>query len=73
MKRVDWWNSGMCLDTFNIVGGAWEDPASRDGNNGPKSDEKLHASLSALVKNVDVKKFWFVQVDGGKLLSRSLA
>jgi 4-hydroxyphenylpyruvate dioxygenase len=72
VKRVDRWNFGMCLDTFNIVGRVWADPASRDGTNGPNSDRKLDASLSAMVKNVDVKKVWFVQVVGAERLSSPL-
>lgn len=46
----------MCLDTFNIVGGFWADPASEDSTNGPDSDRDPKASLSALVKGIDVKK-----------------
>lgn len=72
VKRVDRWNFGMCLDTFNIVGRVWADPASEEGTNGPNSDDDLKASLSALVKNIDVKKVWYVQVVGGERLSRPL-
>lgn len=72
VRRVDRWNFGMCLDTFNIVGRVWADPASEDGTNGPDSDRELKASLSALVKNVDVKKLWYVQVVGAERLSSPL-
>jgi len=69
VRRVDRWNFGMCLDTFNIVGRIWADPASKDGTNGPNSDTDLKASLSALVKTTNVKKVWYVQVVGAERLS----
>ena len=72
VRRVDRWNFGMCLDTFNIVGRVWADPASEDGTNGPDSDRVLKASLSALVKSIDVKKVWYVQVVGAERLSSPL-
>jgi 4-hydroxyphenylpyruvate dioxygenase len=72
VKRVDRWNFGMCLDTFNIVGRVWADPASEDGTNGPKSDKDLEASLSAMVKTIDIRKVWFVQVVGAERLSSPL-
>jgi 4-hydroxyphenylpyruvate dioxygenase len=72
VKKVDRWNFGMCLDTFNIVGRVWADPAAQDGTNGPNSDSDLTASLSALVKTIDVNKVWYVQVVGAERLATPL-
>jgi 4-hydroxyphenylpyruvate dioxygenase len=72
VKRVDRWNFGMCLDTFNIVGRVWADPASEDGTNGPNSDKDLEASLSVMVKTIDIRKVWYVQVVGAERLSSPL-
>lgn len=72
VQKVDRWNFGMCLDTFNIVGRVWADPATSDGTNGPTSDRDLAASLSALVKTIDVKKVWYVQVVGAERPSSPL-
>jgi 4-hydroxyphenylpyruvate dioxygenase len=72
VKRVDRWNFGMCLDTFNIVGRVWADPASEDGTNGPNSDKDLEASLSAMVKTIDIRKVWYIQIVGAERLSSPL-
>jgi 4-hydroxyphenylpyruvate dioxygenase len=72
VSRVGRWNFGMCLDTFNIVGRIWADPTAEDGTNGPSSDKDLEESLSVLVKTVDVKKVWYVQVVGAERLSSPL-
>lgn len=62
----------MCLDTFNIVGRVWANPASKDRTNGPNPDGYLERGLSALVKTVCVKKVWYVQVGGTERLSSPL-
>ncbi|KAH8664490.1 xylose isomerase-like protein [Xylariales sp. PMI_506] len=61
-RRVDRDNFGLCLDTFNIAGRVWADPASASGTTGPDADTVLHASLEALVREVDVRKVFYIQV-----------
>ena len=56
----------MCLDTFSIVRGSGADQASEDGTNRPSSEGDMKATLWALVKNVDVKKAWYMEVVGAK-------
>jgi 4-hydroxyphenylpyruvate dioxygenase len=61
VKRVDRPNFGMCLDTFNIAGRVWADPASPTGKT-PNADADLKASMERLVKEVDVAKVFYMQV-----------
>ncbi len=61
VERVDRPNFSMCLDTFNIVGRVWADPASPTGKT-PNADEDLKKSIERLIKTVDVKKVFYVQV-----------
>ncbi|EXJ78922.1 hypothetical protein A1O3_08422 [Capronia epimyces CBS 606.96] len=61
VTRVDRPNFGCCLDTFNIAGRVWADPASPSGKT-PNADADLKASLENLVKTVDVNKVFYVQV-----------
>ena len=67
VRRVDRANFGMCLDTFNIAGRVWADPASPDGKV-ENADEALEASLKRLVEAVDVSKVFYIQlVDAERL------
>lgn len=67
VRRVDRENFGFCLDTFNIAGRVWADPASPDGKV-ENADEALEASLKRLVEVVDVRKVFYVQfVDAERL------
>jgi 4-hydroxyphenylpyruvate dioxygenase len=61
VKRVDRENFGMCLDTFNIAGRVYADPAAPGGKI-PSADLHLKKSLEEMVKTVDVKKVFYVQV-----------
>ncbi|ETN38977.1 uncharacterized protein HMPREF1541_07019 [Cyphellophora europaea CBS 101466] len=61
VSRVDRPNFGCCLDTFNIAGRVWADPAKPSGKTA-NADEDLKASLERLVKTVDLKKVFYVQV-----------
>ncbi|PLB47437.1 3-dehydroshikimate dehydratase [Aspergillus steynii IBT 23096] len=61
VRRVDRPNFGCCLDTFNIAGRVWADPASSTGKT-PNADGDLEASMKRLVDTVDVKKVFYVQV-----------
>ncbi|KAJ5112694.1 hypothetical protein N7532_000739 [Penicillium argentinense] len=61
VKRVDRPNLGMCLDTFNIAGRVWADPASPTGKT-PNADADLEASMKKLVEEVDLSKVFYIQV-----------
>ena len=59
----------MCLDTFDIAGRVWADPASFDSKVA-NADEAFDASLKELVKVVDVAKVFYIQlVDAERLFS----
>jgi 4-hydroxyphenylpyruvate dioxygenase len=72
VRRVDRWNFGLCLDTFNIVGRVWADPEREDGKVEQDPEQRLADSLKRLVKEVEVKKVWYVQVVGAERLRRPL-
>ncbi|TVY84444.1 3-dehydroshikimate dehydratase [Lachnellula suecica] len=61
VEKVDRPNFGMCLDTFNIAGRIYGDPASSTGKT-PNADEDIKKSLERMVKTVDVKKVFYIQV-----------
>ncbi|KAL2211554.1 xylose isomerase-like protein [Sarocladium strictum] len=61
VKRVDRPNFGVCLDTFNIAGRVWADPATPTGKT-PNADEDLKASLERMKKEVDLSKVFYIQV-----------
>ncbi|KAI4762468.1 xylose isomerase-like protein [Aureobasidium sp. EXF-3400] len=61
VQRVDRPNFGMCLDTFNIAGRVWADPASPTGMV-EDAENALNTSLTKLVKTVDVAKVFYIQV-----------
>ncbi|CAD0110201.1 unnamed protein product [Aureobasidium uvarum] len=65
VQRVDRPNFGMCLDTFNIAGGVWADPAALTGMV-EGAEAALDASLERLVKTVDVAKVFYIQVVDGE-------
>lgn len=68
---VDRPNFGCCLDTFNIAGRIWADPASPTGKT-PDADAVLKTSLENLVKTVDLKKVFYLQVVDAERLSKPL-
>lgn len=61
VQKVDRPNFGMCLDTFNIAGRVWADPASPTGMV-EAAEAALTASLDRLVKTIDVNKVFYIQV-----------
>lgn len=71
VSAVDRPNFGICLDTFNIAGRAWADPASPDGKI-PNADENLRISLEKMKKTIDVRKVFFVQVVDAERLRNPL-
>lgn len=54
-------NFGLCLDTFNIAGRVWGDPASPTGRT-PNADADLKASLERLVRDMPLDKVLYIQV-----------
>jgi 4-hydroxyphenylpyruvate dioxygenase len=71
VQLVDRANFGMCLDTFNIAGRVWADPASPDGKVA-NADAELDASLKRLVDKVDVSKVFYIQLVDAERLDKPL-
>lgn len=71
VKAVDRDNFGLCLDTFNIAGREWADPASPTGTV-QNADQVLKVSMEKMVREIDVKKVFYVQVVDAERLSRPL-
>lgn len=71
VTKVDRPNFGCCLDTFNVAGRVWADPASATGKT-PNADEDLSHSLDQLVKTVDVQKVFYIQVVDAERLDSPL-
>ncbi|KAL3472371.1 hypothetical protein BJX99DRAFT_249717 [Aspergillus californicus] len=61
IRRVDRPNFGVCLDTFNIAGRVWADPASDTGKTN-NADADLKRTLDWMVKEIDVAKVFYIQV-----------
>jgi 4-hydroxyphenylpyruvate dioxygenase len=61
VEKVNRPNFGMCLDTFNIAGRVYGDPASPTRKT-PNADLDLKQSLERLVKSVDVQKVFYIQI-----------
>jgi 4-hydroxyphenylpyruvate dioxygenase len=69
VEKVDRPNFGMCLDTFNIAGRVYADPAAPDGKT-PNAEADMKKSVEEMVKRVDVKKVFYIQVvDAEKMRS----
>jgi 4-hydroxyphenylpyruvate dioxygenase len=71
VKRVDRPNFGMCLDTFNIAGRIYADPASPTGRM-PGAEQAVRESVRRLVAEVDVSKVFYVQVVDAERLQNPL-
>ncbi|KAJ5355480.1 uncharacterized protein N7496_012692 [Penicillium cataractarum] len=71
VEKVDRPNFGCCLDTFNIAGRIWADPASIDGTV-PNADAALKESMERLVQRVDVNKVFYVQIVDAERLDTPL-
>lgn len=70
-KRVDRPNFGLCLDTFNIAGRVWGDPASPSGTT-PNADADLKASVNAMIREVDLSKVFYIQIVDAERMSSPL-
>lgn len=60
-RKVDRPNFGLCLDTFNIAGRVWADPASPTGRT-PNADQDLKESLARLSWDLPLDKVFYIQV-----------
>ncbi|KAL4949568.1 xylose isomerase-like protein [Aspergillus filifer] len=76
VKRVDRPNFGLCLDSFNIAGRIYADPASPTGKtaNAEKAVTESMARLRALASSgeLDIKKIFYIQLVDGERLSSPL-
>ncbi|KAI8623249.1 xylose isomerase-like TIM barrel [Xylariaceae sp. FL1651] len=71
VQAVDRPNFGLCLDTFNIAGRIYADPASPSGRT-PNCDEVVRDSVARLLATVDVSKVFYVQVVDAERLTTPL-
>ncbi|CAN8100982.1 unnamed protein product [Discula destructiva] len=61
VKRVDRENFGLCLDSFNLAGRIYADPASATCKT-PDAEEAVQKSMELMVKDLDMKKVFYVQI-----------
>lgn len=76
VKLVDRENFGICLDSFNIAGRIYADPASVTGKT-PDAEQavaKSMATLRSLVSSgeLDIRKIFYIQLVDGERLSAPL-
>ncbi|KAL8994252.1 MAG: hypothetical protein Q9169_005721 [Polycauliona sp. 2 TL-2023] len=67
VKKVDRPNIGLCLDTFQTVGGEWADPTTASGlierEGGKEALEKqFRASLQELGKTIPAEEIYILQI-----------
>ncbi|KAK4142850.1 xylose isomerase-like protein [Dichotomopilus funicola] len=71
VQRVDRPNFGICLDTFNIAGRIYADPTRASGRT-IGAEDQVRRSIARLLKTVDVKKVFYVQVVDAERLRNPL-
>lgn len=71
VTKVDRPNFGACLDTFHIAGRVYADPAAVNGKT-VNAETDLRASISRLIRTVDVKKVFYIQVVDAERVSAPL-
>lgn len=71
VKRVDRPNFGICLDTFNIAGRVFADPASVTGCTS-NAEEAIRATIEELIATVEPAKVFLVQVANAERLPEPL-
>ncbi|KAL4976330.1 xylose isomerase-like protein [Aspergillus desertorum] len=76
VKLVDRENFGICLDSFNIAGRIYADPASVTGKT-PNAEEAVAESMAMLRSLVssgelDIRKIFYIQLVDGERLSAPL-
>ncbi|ESZ92489.1 hypothetical protein SBOR_7152 [Sclerotinia borealis F-4128] len=68
VQGVDRENFGMCLDTFNIAGREFADPASSTGTV-PNAQEAFTKSMEKMVQAIDAKKVFYIQIADAERLA----
>lgn len=69
VKMVDRENFGLCLDSFNIAGRIYADPTSTTCKTA-NAEEAVKKSMELMVKDLDMKKVFYVQiVDAERLMT----
>ncbi|KAF7558755.1 hypothetical protein G7046_g5406 [Stylonectria norvegica] len=71
VRRVNRPNFGVCLDTYNILGQVYADPASPTGRTIDCEYATLR-SVKRLLSEIDVRKVFLLQVADGERLSQPL-
>ncbi|KAH6645508.1 xylose isomerase-like protein [Truncatella angustata] len=71
VQAVDRPNFGLCLDTFNIAGRIYADPASPTGKTA-NAEQIVKESISRLLSTIDVRKVFYVQVVDAERLEEPL-
>ena len=71
VQMVDRPNFGTCLDTFNLCGRVYADPASPDGIN-KNAERDMQSSIKLLRESLDPKKIFYVEVVDGERLDQPL-
>ncbi|EEP75431.1 3-dehydroshikimate dehydratase [Uncinocarpus reesii 1704] len=69
--QVDRPNLGICLDTFNIAARVYADPSLPTGKTAT-ADADIKATISRLIRRIDVRKVFFIQIVDGERLSAPL-
>ncbi|GAP82503.2 putative 3-dehydroshikimate dehydratase [Rosellinia necatrix] len=73
VKRANRPNLGIVLDTFNLAGRVWADPASPDpSRQNSDADVALAQSLKELVAEIDLSKLYYLQVADGEKMAAPL-
>lgn len=71
VRGVDRPNFGVCLDSYNILGRIYADPASPTGRT-PDYEEATMKSIKRILSDVDVTKLFLIQVADGERLAQPL-
>ena len=73
VQRVDRSNFGICLDSFNILGRIYADPASETGMT-PRAEQDVRESIWRLVSQIKPyrEKIFFIQIVDAERLDRPL-
>lgn len=71
VKKVDRDNFGLCLDSFNIAGRIYADPTAHTCKTGD-AEEAVNKSLELMVKDLDMKKVFYVQIVDAERLATPL-
>lgn len=71
VSRVDRPNFGICLDSFNIAGRIYADPAVPSGQT-PNAEGAVRQSMARMLAQVDISKVFYVQIVDAERLAAPL-